>query len=349
VRVETLLPLGKLDPGLREPETPLDLGSVPRDAAFVEALGYDGLVVEETKDDPFSVLSLAGSTTTRIGLGTSVAIAFARSPTAMAMSAWSLQKLSKGRFTLGLGSQVKGHIERRFGMPWSAPAPRMRDYVGAVRAVWNCWQSGESLDYQGSHYKLSLMVPLFNPGPIEHPDIPIHLAAVNPLMCEVAGEVAEGMRPHPVCTPRYIREIMGPALERGARKSGRDPGKIAVCMKPLIAAAPNAEILKERIRCVRARVAFYASTPSYRAVFELHGWGDLARELAVLSREQRWEEMPPRICDEMVETMAVVGLYDEIAERLRERYLGIASDVEFSVPVNDGGDALRGMLPILQA
>jgi len=201
VQLETLLPLGKVDPGLRAPETPLDLHSIAADARLLQEIGYDGLVVEETKDDPFILLALAAQATRTLKLGTSVAIAFSRSPTVTAMSAWTLQKLSSGRFTLGLGTQVKAHIERRFGMPWTPAAPWMREYVSAVRAVWDCWQNCTPLDVRGPHYNINLMVPLFNPGPIERPDIPIHLAAVNLVMCQVAGEVAEGLRPHPVCTP----------------------------------------------------------------------------------------------------------------------------------------------------
>ena len=169
MRLETLLPLGKVDPGLRAPDIPLDIWSVARDAALLEEIGYGGLVVEETKDDPFTLLALAAQATTDLRLGTSVTIAFPRSPTVMALSAWTLQKLSRGRFTLGLGTQVRGHIQRRYGVTWHPPAPWMREYTQAVRAVWDCWQNGTRLDFQGEHYRLDLMVPLFNAGPIEHP------------------------------------------------------------------------------------------------------------------------------------------------------------------------------------
>lgn len=192
MRLETLLPLGKVDPGLRAPEIPLDLATVGANAKLLEDAGYGGLVVEETKDDPYVILALAAATTTKLRLGTAVAMAFPRAPAVTAMSAWTLQKLSAGRFTLGLGTQVRGHVVRRYGMQWHAPGPWMRDYVGAIRAVWDCWQNGGPLQFDSERYQLSLMVPLFNPGPIEHPEIPIHLAAVNPYMCRVAGEVADG-------------------------------------------------------------------------------------------------------------------------------------------------------------
>lgn len=332
MRIETLLPLGKLDPGLRAADQPLDMTRVAADAALVEEIGFDGLAVEETKDDPYQVMALAASTTKRIRLTTAVAMAFPRSPTTTAMSAWSLSKLSKGRFVLGLGSQVRGHIVRRYGLQFHPVGPWMRDYILAVRAVWKCWQERTSLDYQGEHYKLSLMVPLFNPGPIEHPAIPIHLAAVNPVMCRVAGEVADGLRPHPVCTPRYIREVMLPAATEGAKRAGRDITKLSVAMKPLICTAPDKATLEKRVRDVRARVAFYCSTPAYRAAFELHGLGALADELAVLSKAQRWEEMPGRISDEILHAYATVGTYEEIGTKLVERYGGLVSDIEFSIP-----------------
>ena len=332
MRVETLLPLGKLDPGLRASDMPLDIAAVPDLARLVEEVGFDGVAVEETKDDPYQIMALAASTTSRIRLTTAIAMAFPRSPTTTAMSAWSLAKLSKGRFVLGLGSQVRGHIIRRFGLEFHPVGPWMRDYVLAVRAVWRCWQKQQPLDYQGTHYKLSLMVPLFDPGPIAHPDIPIHIAAVNPVMCRVAGEVADGMRPHPVCTPRYIREVMLPAAAEGARRTGRDPSKLTVAMKPLICTAPDKATLEKRLKDVRARVAFYCSTPAYRACFELHGLGGLADELAVLSKAQRWEEMPGRISDEVLDMYATVGTYDEIGRKLVGRYGGLVTDVEFSIP-----------------
>ncbi len=202
--LESLLPLGKLDPGLREPDTPLDIRDFAAGSALAEQVGLDAVLVEETKDDPFQLLALGAMTTRRIQLGTSVAMAFPRSPTVTALSAWSLQKLSGGRFVLGLGTQVRAHVERRYGMSWSAPAPWMRDYVVALRAVWRCWQTGERLSVDTEHYTLDLMVPLFDPGPIDHPDIPVHLAAIGPNMCALAGEVADGIRLHPVCSPRFM-------------------------------------------------------------------------------------------------------------------------------------------------
>jgi probable F420-dependent oxidoreductase len=351
VEVETLLPLGKVDPGLRAPETPFDVTRVGDDARLVESLGYDRLVVEETKDDPFVVLGLAASATTGLRIGTAVAIAFPRSPTVTALSAWTLQKLSGGRFTLGLGSQVRGHIERRYGLAASPPAPWMREYVGAVRAVWDCWQHGRPLRFEGEHYRLSLMVPLFDPGPIEHPDIPVHLAAVNPVMCRVAGEVADGVRPHPVCTPSYIESVMLPAVRAGAARAGRSLDRFSVSMKPLVAAARDEERLRPKIRDARARIAFYASTPTYRGAFDHLGLGALADEAKALSRAQRWEELPALISDEILEQFAVIGTYDTIGRRLQERFGDVVTNCEFSIAVRDDADrdTLAKLVSELQA
>ena len=341
MKIETLLPLGKLDPGLRAAAAPLDVTTVADEARLAEALGYDGIVAEETKDDPFIVLALAAQATSRVALATTVAIAFPRSPTVTAMTAWTMQKLSHGRFTLGLGSQVKGHIERRFGVKWAAPGPWLREYVAAVRAVWESWQTGAKLDFAGDRYKLNLMVPLFAPEPIEHHPIPVHLAAVNSYMCQVAGEVADGIRAHPVATPRYIADVMLPAAKKGAAKAGREFAGFSLCVKPLVATAPDHAALAERIRDVRARVAFYASTPTYLAAFETQGYGEVAQQLQAYSRAQRWEEMPAFVSDEMLETYATIGTYDEIAAKLRARYAGVATHLEFAIPVASGSDRTR--------
>jgi probable F420-dependent oxidoreductase len=339
MKIETQLPLGNLDPGLRAASGVLDIARVGEEARLAEALGYDGIVTEETKDDPFITLALAAQATARIGLATGVAIAFPRAPAVTALAAWTLQRLSKGRFTLGLGSQVKGHIERRYGMTWSPPGPWMRDYVGALRAIWECWQNGGTkLDYESKHYKLSLMVPLFAPPPIEHPHIPVQLAAVNPFMCQIAGEVADGIRAHPVCTPRYITEVMLPAAKKGAEKAGRDFAGFEIAAMPLIATAPDKKALETRVKDVRARIAFYASTPTYLIAFESQGYGEVARTLQGYSRSQRWEEMPGFISDEMLDHYAVIGTYDEISGKLNARFAGVASHLEFAIPVTGEAD-----------
>ncbi|MEJ2871365.1 TIGR03617 family F420-dependent LLM class oxidoreductase [Actinomycetospora sp. OC33-EN08] len=350
MRLETLLPLGKVDPGLRAPERPLDLHTVADTAQLLEEIGYGGLAVEETKDDPFVVLALAAAATTRLRTTTAVTIAFPRSPTVMALQAWTQQKLSGGRFTLGLGTQVRGHIRRRYGMAWYPPAPWMREYVQALRTVWDTWQHGTPLDFHGDHYDLDLMVPLFDAGPIEHPAIPVHLAAVNPYMSAVAGEVADGIRPHPVCTPSYIAEVMLPAVRRGAARSGRTLADFRVCMKPLVASARTPEELDRKVEDARARIAFYASTPGYRAAFDHLGLSELAAGAKELSKAQRWDELPAMIDDETLHRFVVIGLHSEIGPRLLDRYASVITDVEFSIAVHDETDraALADLAAVVQ-
>jgi probable F420-dependent oxidoreductase len=331
--IETLLPMGKVDPGLRAPDKPLDIRTISDQAKLVEECGLDGLFTEETKDDPFVVMALAAQATARLKVGTAVTIAFPRSPTVMALSAWTIQKLSKGRFTLGLGPQVRAHIQRRYGVEPHPAGPWMRDYVRAVRAVWDTWQNGTPLNYQGEFYKLDLMVPLFDAGPIEHPNIPIHIAAVNTVMSMVAGEIADGIRPHPVCTPTYIRDVMLPEVRKGAQKAGRSLETFKVSMKPLIATAPNEEELQSKIRDARARIAFYASTPAYLACFEHIGLGALAQEAKLLSRAQNWEELPKLISDDILEQFVVFGTYDGIGRKLLDRYGDVVTNCEFSIAV----------------
>lgn len=339
MKIESLLPLGKLDPGLREPDTPLDIRDFARLAAVAEDIGLDAVLVEETKDDPFQMMALAAGTTERIQLGTSVAMAFPRSPTTAAMSAWSLSKLSSGRFMLGLGTQVRAHIQRRFGLDWHAPAPWMRDYIGAMRAVWQSWQERTPLEFESEHYKLNLMVPLFDPGPVDYPDIPVHVAVIGPNMTAMAGECADGIRLHPVVTPKFIDEEILPNLARGAARVNRNVDECEVCIKPLIGTAPDEDRLEAVIRTVRARTAFYLSTPSYRRAFAIHGWEDQAREASEYSRAGRWDEMPDLVDDEMLHTVAIIGTYDQIPDRLNERFSDRVDRIEFSVPVNSPADA----------
>ncbi len=329
MKAETLLPLGKLDPGLTVPEAELDLTKVVGESRLVDQLGYHGLLMEETKHDPFQVLAMAATATTNTRIGTSVAIAFARSPYVTAMSAWTLQNLSSGRFELGLGSQVRGHVVRRYGMRWHPPGPWMRDYVRAVRAIWHSWQHRTKLEFESTRYALNLTVPLFTPEPIEHPDIPIHVAAVNPYMCGVAAEVADGVRLHPVCSDRYIADVVRPAIRAKlpANKS------FEVCLKPLIATAGDDAVLAKRTEVARQRLAFYVSTPAYRAPFVQAGYEDLAQELSGLSKAQRWQEMAALIDDDVLNEWVTVARYDQLAQALTDRYSGLIDRVEVSIPI----------------
>ena len=340
MKVETQLPLGKLDPGLRGAPK-LDLASVRDGAREIEHLGFDGFVTGEIKTDPFIPLALAATTTERISLTTAVAIAFPRSPTVTAMMAWDLQTLSRGRFILGLGTQVKGHVERRYGVSWAPPVPRLREYLQALRAIWDCWQNGTPLDVRGTYYNLSVMVPLFNPGPILHPQIPIHIAAINKHICRLAGETCDGIRPHPITTRKFMTEVMLPNVELGAKRAGRRLENFEVALSPLVAVGEDERELADRLKDVRARIAFYASTRTYRAVFETHGWGSMIEKLHELSVQGRWEEMPGHISDEVVDTIAVVGTYGDVARKILDRYGDFATRIEFSLPVRKPGDAER--------
>lgn len=341
MHVETHLPLGKVDPGIRAAEKSVDIANVAVDAALVEKLGYDGLVLTETKEDPYVVMAMAATTTERIRLTPAVAMAFPRSPTITAMTAWTLQRAAQGRFHLGLGTQVKGHIERRYGMTWSAPAPWLEDYIRAVKDVWACWQDGTPLDHHSDHYDLTLMNPLFDPGPIEHPTIPIHIAAVNAHMARIGGRHADAVRPHPIVTRRYLEDVLRPAIETGAIESDRNPAAIEVIASPLIVTAATEAELDGKVSAVRSRISFYASTRTYRALFDLHGWSDSADQLSMLSRAKRWDEMEHHITEEMVHEIAVVGTHDQIAAKVAERYRGVCSGVEFSLPVENPGDIDR--------
>lgn len=344
MKAETLLPLGKLDPGLAKPDSPLEMGSVTPDASRVDALGYHALLMEETKDDPFQVLALAAAATDRVHVGTSVAIAFARSPFVTAMAAWTLQKISGGRFELGLGSQVRGHVRRRYGLEWHPPGPWMRDYVGAVRAIWRSWQTETPLDFSSERYQLNLNVPLFTPAPIEHPDIPIQVAAVNPYMCSVAAEVADGVRLHPVCSPAYIRDCLNPVMVN----AGDD---FEVCLKPLIATAGDPDTLRARTEVARARLAFYVSTPAYRRAFTNAGLEGLAIDMSELSKRGRWAEMATLISDEVLHEWVIVASYGDLANTIIERYSGLIDRIEVSIPVIEANDfeVLGDVVRTLQA
>jgi len=332
MKSETLLPPGKLDPGLKAPEQSLDLDTVGGDARRVESLGYHTLLMEETKDDPFQVLALAGQATSTMHIGTSVAIAFARSPFVIAQAAWTLQKITNGRFELGLGSQVRGHIKRRFGMQWHAAGPWMKDYVNAVRAIWHSWQSETPLNFESERYNLNLNVPLFTPASIEHPDIPIQIAAVNPYMCRIAAEVAAGVRLHPVCSAEYIEQVLFPAMA-AYRKSNFE-----ICLKPLIATARDQKTLQHRREIARQRLAFYCSTPAYSRAFHYYGLETLCAELAVASKKQAWSDMSSLIDDELLERFVVVALYDELSDKIKSRYGKLIDRIEVSIPLESAAD-----------
>ncbi len=293
----------------------------------LEDLGYDRAFSFEAKHDPFLPLAVAAEHTRRIGLGTALAIAFARSPMTIANAGWDLQALTGGRFTLGLGSQIRPHVEQRFSMPWSQPSARMRELVLAVRAIWSCWQDGTPLAFDGEFYTHTRMVPAFDPGPLDSHPPPILLGAVGPAMTAVAGEVADGLLVHPVNSRRSLLELTLPALARGAGRTGRDPDELeVVCVTIVVTGRDEREFDLSR-EAVRTQLAFYATTPAYQPVFELHGHGDLLPELQRLARAGRWDEMGTLIDDDLLETIAVVGEPHQIAPAIRARLEGISDSV----------------------
>jgi probable F420-dependent oxidoreductase len=302
-------------------------------ACKAEALGFDGVTTPEAGHDPFLPLVIAAEHTKHIGLGTNVAIAFPRSPMVTAQIAWDLQQLSGGRFRLGLGTQVKGHNERRYAAPWTAPpGPRMREYVLCLKAMFESFQKGERPDFKGQHYQFTLMSPFFNPGPIEHSHVPIHIAAVNRYMAQLAGELCDGLRLHPIATFEFTQQVVRPAIEGGAKKAGREPADIEMIGAPFLAIGRDEEGIEAAKRALKQHIAFYASTPTYHSVLEFHGWMDAGRELHRLSREGRWKEMPLLVSDEMLHAWAIVGTRDELASKLKERCSGVFSTILLDLP-----------------
>jgi len=276
---------------------------------MAESVGFDGFLVPETSHDPFVSLGAASQATTSLAMGTAVAVAFARSPMVTAMAAWDLAASST--FMLGLGTQISAHIRGRFSAEWSEPIERMRDYVSSVRDIWDVWQHGERLHHRGDFYRFTLMTPFFSPGPIPNPDVPIWLAGVGPKSLQLARDVADGFHVHPFHTLRYLEEIVLPVLGDATQ----------VASSVLVATGNTATEIDEAVRQVRSQIAFYASTPAYRRVLDLHGW-DVGPALTALSRRGSWEEMTDLVTDEMLEAVAVVAPVDELGSRLRERYGG---------------------------
>lgn len=309
-------------------------------AVAAEAGGYDGWNAIETQNDPFLACAVAAERTERVELRTGIAVAFARNPMTVAVQANDLQALSGGRFVLGLGSQIKPHITKRYSMPWSSPAARMREFVLAVRAIWHAWETGEDLRFRGEFYKHTLMTPFFDPGPNPHGAPKIHLAAVGPLMTEAAGEVGDGMLCHHFSTERFVREATIPALLRGREKAGRTGlDGFELTAPGLLAVGDTEEELTASIARAKERIAFYGSTPAYRPVLELHGWGDLQTDLNALSKRGEWATMNDLVPDEVLHEIAVVGAPEEVVDELLRRYGDVAARVP--VPLPDGADPDR--------
>jgi probable F420-dependent oxidoreductase len=317
-----------------------DLGDVPAAAREAETAGYDGLVTSENRNDPFLALGVAAVNTSRVGLHTGIAIAFSRSPMPVANASWDLQVASRGRFVLGLGSQVRAHNENRFSVPWSPPAPRMREYVEALRAIWRCWEKGEKLAYRGQHYKFTLMTPNFTPKSTGQPMVPVTVAAVGPAMLRLAGELCDGVRLHGFCTRGYLDEVVLPQVRTGLLKSGRAREHFEIAGGGFIATGADEGDVAKMVEWVRYRVAFYASTPAYWPVLEVHGLQELGRKLNVMSKAGQWDRMASEISDEVVRLFAAVGTHRELARAIEHRFGGVADAVAPS-----GGYGMRQVLP----
>ena len=316
------------------PDGPLD--AVPRLVARAREIGYDGVFTADTAHEPFLPIVSAVPAGGSMDFGTAIAVAFARSPMVVAQTAWDLASLAQGRFLLGLGTQVKPHVERRFSMPWGAPARRLAEFVGALRAIWDSWQNGSRLRFRGEFYSLSLMTPFFDPGPIEYPRIPIYIAGVGPHMSRLAGEMCDGYHVHPFHTPTYLREVTLPAMEEGARAAGRPPGSVVLASMVFVITGRDETEMDAMRAAVRRQIAFYASTPAYRRVLQVHGW-DFGPRLTAMSKRGQWAQMADVIPDEMVAEMAVEAPIDRLGKAVRDRYHGLLDRV--------GVYALEGAMP----
>jgi len=329
---------------------PLDGPADVRDAAARgERAGYAALWTAETQHDPFVSLTLAATATQRVRLGTAIALAFARNPMSLAVQANDLQTISGGRLLLGLGSQIKTHITRRFSMPWSHPAARMREYVLALRAIWACWNDGTRLSFRGDYYTHTVMTPFFSPGPNPFGPPPVLLAGVGPAMTAAAGEVADGFLAHGFTTERYLREVTLPALAQGRQRATEPRDDFQVAGSPLVAAGRTEEELAAAVAGVRGQIAFYGSTPAYRPVLELHGWGGLADELHTLSRTGRWDDMGALIDDDVLAAFAVTGEPGRIAPELLRRYGDIMTRMTLYTPYDADAALVAAIAAELQA
>lgn len=324
----------KLDTGLFVS----DLKDAPAAAKDAEEVGFDALWSVETSHDPFFPLALAAEHTERIRLGTAIAVAFPRSPMVLAQIGWDLQQLSRGRFILGLGTQVKGHNERRFGIKWEHPGPKLREMIQMIHAIWDCWQHGTRPAFQGKFYNFSLMTPFFNPGPIQYPMPKIFIAGVNEYMCRLAGELCDGFHIHPLHSIKYLDEVVFPNIRAGQEKAGRPADSVERSTTAFVISGRNADEIEAAKAPVKQQIAFYASTPAYIGVFDTHGWSEVALRLREKAAKGDWMGMADEITDEMLSVFAVVGRYDDIPDLVQKKYTGYLDRLAFYFPFsrNDG-------------
>lgn len=297
--------------------------------AAAESIGFDGVWTAETRSDPFLSLVLAAEHSRRVTLGTSIAVAFPRSPGTLAYMAWDLARYSKGRFVLGLGTQVKAHNVLRFGAKWERPVQKLRETILALRAFWDCWQNGKPLDFAGEFFKLQLMTPFFNPGPHDYPHIPIYIAAVNRRMLRLAGELCEGVHIHAFHTARYLREFALPQIEEGLQQSGRSRDDITLTSGAFVIPTDDPRQVAHYEAFVRQQLAFYMSTPAYRVVVERHGWEGTARQLGKMAKDGRWQEMPTLITDEILDAFALSGTWAELPQKVYQKYNGLLDRIGY--------------------
>ena len=326
-----------------------DLSKAAAGAKELEAAGYSGAWTAETAHDPFLPLAIAAEHTSTMELGTSIAVAFARNPMLLANLGWDLQAFSKGRFIMGLGSQIKPHIEKRFSMEWSKPAARMREMVLAIRAIWDTWENGTKLDFRGEFYKHTLMTPFFTPERAEIAGFgtpKIYLAGVGELMTEVCGEVCDGFICHGFTTEKYLREVTIPALARGRAKAGKTMEGFDIVGPSFVVSGTNEDEMKQAAAGTRQQIAFYGSTPAYRGVLDIHGWGGLQDELNTLSKQGKWVEMGNLITDDILNTFAVVGEPGTIAPELHRRYGDVISRISFYAPYKANPETWK---PVIEA
>jgi probable F420-dependent oxidoreductase len=329
----------KIDRGI-----PSELGRVPDVATRLEKHGYDGCWTGEIDHDPFLPVLLAAEHTTRLEVGTSIAVAFARNPMTVANLGWDIQSYSGGRFNLGLGTQVQSHIEKRFSMPWSHPVRRMREFVGALHAIWSAWQDGTRLAFEGEFYTHKLMTPMFTPEPTPHGVPKIYIAAVGEAMTQMSGEVADGLLAHAFTTKRYADEVTTPALLTGLARAGRERNDFQISCPVFIVTGETEEQMSVAAEATRKQIAFYASTPAYRKVLDLHGWGDLHTEVHSLSKKGQWDAMGALVDDDVLSAFAVVAPLADVAGALRKRCDGVIDRVLPAFPAGLSEDAIDGVL-----
>lgn len=313
-----------------------DFSGIRDFAGWAEAIGHDGLWSIEAAHEPFMPLAIASTVTHGVSLGTAIAVAFPRNPTVLAHTCWDLQANSKGRFILGLGTQVKGHNERRFGVPFVSPVKKLREMILAMRAIWDCWQTGNRLRFEGEFYRLSMMTPFFSPSKVAQPHIPVYVAGVNRRIAEMAGEVCDGFHVHPLNSPRFLLESLIPALEAGARRAGRSRTDLTLSTQALVATGDSTRAIAEQREEIRHQIGFYASTRTYAPVLDTHGWAELSGRLSAKAAAGDWGGLAREVSDEMVDEFCISGPPDEIGPKLRARYHGLLDRLSLYFPYRPG-------------